>query len=158
MWISASSLAWHRSCKHVLPPLSETMLFHYFRRSPRRPTARIYLASRGSISMKARMEAERKAEELESQLDPEFPSFVKAMLHSHVVRGFWLVSDNTICSSQQFFSSCWRHVLIFLHDMIERVSRAISVTLTCQSKTPLSRWWMRKIKSLIPTTLPTRRG
>ena len=43
--------------------------------------------------MKARMEAERKAEELESQLDPEFPSFVKAMLHSHVVRGFWLVSD-----------------------------------------------------------------
>jgi hypothetical protein len=42
--------------------------------------------------MKARMEAATKAEELESQLDPEIPSFVKAMLHSHVVRGFWLVS------------------------------------------------------------------
>jgi hypothetical protein len=41
--------------------------------------------------MKARLEATRKAEELESQLDPEIPSFVKAMLHSHVVRGFWLV-------------------------------------------------------------------
>lgn len=42
--------------------------------------------------MEARLEAARKAEELESQLDPEFPSFVKPMLHSHVVRGFWLVS------------------------------------------------------------------
>ncbi|RLN17651.1 B3 domain-containing protein [Panicum miliaceum] len=35
-------------------------------RSPRKPTDLIYLASRGSISMKARMEAARKAEELES--------------------------------------------------------------------------------------------
>jgi hypothetical protein len=43
--------------------------------------------------MKTRLEAERKAEELEAQLDPEFPSFVKRMLHSHVVRGFWLVSN-----------------------------------------------------------------
>ncbi|KAG2542933.1 B3 domain-containing protein Os03g0184500-like isoform X2 [Panicum virgatum] len=68
-------------------------------RSPRRPTARIYLASRGSISMKARMEAERKAEELESQLDPEFPSFVKAMLHSHVVRGFWLGLPSHFCDT-----------------------------------------------------------
>ena len=42
--------------------------------------------------MKARREAASKAEELESQLDPEFPSFMKRMLHSHVVRGFWLVS------------------------------------------------------------------
>ncbi|KAL6645252.1 hypothetical protein ACP70R_016860 [Stipagrostis hirtigluma subsp. patula] len=63
------------------------------RRSPRKPTDSIYWASRGSISMKARLEATRKAEELESQLDPAFPSFVKAMLHSHVVRGFWLVSN-----------------------------------------------------------------
>lgn len=42
--------------------------------------------------METRLEAARKAEELESQLDPEYPSFVKPMLHSHVVRGFWLVS------------------------------------------------------------------
>ncbi|TKV97827.2 hypothetical protein SEVIR_9G519800v4 [Setaria viridis] len=69
-------------------------------RSPRKPADLIYLASRGSISMKARMEAATKAEELESQLDPEIPSFVKAMLHSHVVRGFWLVSTQcyTVCS------------------------------------------------------------
>ncbi|RLN41009.1 B3 domain-containing protein [Panicum miliaceum] len=68
-------------------------------RSPRKPTYLIHLASRGSISMKARMEAARKAEELESQLDPEFPSFVKAMLHSHVVRGFWLGLPSHFCDT-----------------------------------------------------------
>lgn len=68
-------------------------------RSPRKPTDLIYLASRGSISMKARLEAARKAEELESQLDPEFPSFVKAMLHSHVVRGFWLGLPSHFCDT-----------------------------------------------------------
>ncbi|KAL6648682.1 hypothetical protein ACP70R_012906 [Stipagrostis hirtigluma subsp. patula] len=68
-------------------------------RSPRKPTDSIYLASRGSISMKARLEATRKAEELESQLDPEFPSFVKAMLHSHVVRGFWLGLPSHFCDT-----------------------------------------------------------
>ncbi|EER92740.1 hypothetical protein BDA96_01G511200 [Sorghum bicolor] len=59
-------------------------------RSPRKPADLIYLARSGTVSMKARLEATRKAEELESQLDPDIPSFVKAMLHSHVVRGFWL--------------------------------------------------------------------
>ncbi|ONL94340.1 B3 domain-containing protein [Zea mays] len=68
-------------------------------RSPRRPADLIYLARRGSISMKARLEATRKAEELESQLDPEIPSFVKAMLHSHVVRGFWLGLPSHFCDT-----------------------------------------------------------
>uniref|UniRef100_A0A0E0K9S4 TF-B3 domain-containing protein n=1 Tax=Oryza punctata TaxID=4537 RepID=A0A0E0K9S4_ORYPU len=54
------------------------------KRSPRKAIDSIYLATRGSISMEARLEAARKAEELESQLDPGFPSFVKPMLHSHV--------------------------------------------------------------------------
>jgi hypothetical protein len=44
------------------------------------------------LASKARLEAIRKPEELESELHHEIPSFVKAMLHSHVVRGFWLVS------------------------------------------------------------------
>ena len=39
------------------------------------------MARGGTISMKARLEATKKAEELESQLDPDIPSFVKAMLH-----------------------------------------------------------------------------
>ncbi|OVA15792.1 B3 DNA binding domain [Macleaya cordata] len=37
-----------------------------------------------------RENAREKAEELESTLGNEFPSFVKPMLHSHVYRGFWL--------------------------------------------------------------------
>jgi hypothetical protein len=49
--------------------------------------------------MEARLEAARKAEELESQLDPEFPSFVKPMLHSHVVRGFWLGLPRHFCET-----------------------------------------------------------
>jgi len=39
------------------------------------------MARSETISMKARLEATKKAEELESQLDPDIPSFVKAMLH-----------------------------------------------------------------------------
>ncbi|XP_015690867.2 B3 domain-containing protein Os03g0184500 isoform X2 [Oryza brachyantha] len=69
------------------------------KRSPRKPIDSIYLATRGSISMEARLEAARKAEELESQLDPEFPSFVKPMLHSHVVRGFWLGLPRHFCET-----------------------------------------------------------
>ncbi|AQL09189.1 B3 domain-containing protein Os03g0184500 [Zea mays] len=68
-------------------------------RSPRKPACRIYFANRGSISMKARLEATRKAEELESELDHEIPSFVKAMLHSHVVRGFWLQLPSHFCDT-----------------------------------------------------------
>ena len=57
------------------------MLFRFFRRSPRKPADLIYMARSETISMKARLEATKKAEELESQLDPDIPSFVKAMLH-----------------------------------------------------------------------------
>lgn len=65
--------------------------------SPRKRSGSIYLARTGTTSMKARLEAERKAEDLEAQLDPEFPSFVKRMLHSHVVRGFWLGLPSHFC-------------------------------------------------------------
>ncbi|KAM0870706.1 hypothetical protein ACQ4PT_039841 [Festuca glaucescens] len=65
--------------------------------SPRKRSGSIYLARPGTTSMKARLEAETKAEELEAQLDPEFPSFVKRMLHSHVVRGFWLGLPSHFC-------------------------------------------------------------
>jgi hypothetical protein len=33
-----------------------------------------------------------RAEEVQAKLPAEHPSFVKRMLQSHVVRGFWLVS------------------------------------------------------------------
>lgn len=34
-----------------------------------------------------------RAEQLQSELDVDFPSFVKPMLQSHVTGGFWLVSE-----------------------------------------------------------------
>ncbi|KAG8073741.1 hypothetical protein GUJ93_ZPchr0006g43902 [Zizania palustris] len=78
----------------VAPDKSERM-----KRSPRKLIDSIYLATRGSVSMEARLEAANKAEELESQLDPVFPSFVKPMLHSHVVRGFWLGLPKHFCDT-----------------------------------------------------------
>ncbi|KAK3142258.1 hypothetical protein QOZ80_4BG0344280 [Eleusine coracana subsp. coracana] len=85
----------------IAPQGSERMA-----RTPRKPTDSIYLARYGSISMKARLEATRKAEELESQLDPEVPSFVKAMLHSHVVRGFWLGLPSHFCDTYMPKKDC----------------------------------------------------
>ena len=43
-------------------------------------------------SRKARENANERAEELESILEKEYPTFVKPMLQSHVTGGFWLVS------------------------------------------------------------------
>lgn len=45
------------------------------------------------MSDECREYAQEKAEELVSGLDPNFPSFVKPMLQSHVTGGFWLVSS-----------------------------------------------------------------
>ena len=50
------------------------------------------LSNRVYASMEAREEAIEKAEKLEAELEPEYPSFVKPMLQSHVTGGFWLVS------------------------------------------------------------------
>jgi hypothetical protein len=33
-----------------------------------------------------------RAKEVQGKLSAEHPSFVREMLHSHVVKGFWLVS------------------------------------------------------------------
>ncbi|CAI9104352.1 OLC1v1003005C1 [Oldenlandia corymbosa var. corymbosa] len=38
-----------------------------------------------------------KAEEIQANLDPQYPSFVKIMLHSHVTRGFWLGLPVAFC-------------------------------------------------------------
>ncbi|MCL7036120.1 hypothetical protein MKW94_021165, partial [Papaver nudicaule] len=43
--------------------------------------------------------AEKQAEEIQSSLDPKFPSFVKLMLPSHVSGGFWLGFPSKFCSS-----------------------------------------------------------
>jgi len=44
-----------------------------------------------------RESAMARAEEIQSSLPAEHPSFVKHMLRSHVVKGFWLVSWYLLC-------------------------------------------------------------
>ncbi|KAJ4767687.1 B3 domain-containing protein [Rhynchospora pubera] len=60
---------------------------------------RSYLINRRSISYEARECALRKAEEIESRLDPIFPCFVRSMLHSHVTKGFWFGIPKQFCTS-----------------------------------------------------------
>ncbi|KAF5206135.1 B3 domain-containing protein [Thalictrum thalictroides] len=48
---------------------------------------------------KAKRCAKERAEEVQANLDPKFPSFVKNMLPSHVSGGFWLGLPTKFCSS-----------------------------------------------------------
>ncbi|PIA56424.1 hypothetical protein AQUCO_00700625v1 [Aquilegia coerulea] len=48
---------------------------------------------------KANQSAKERAEEVQANLDPEFPSFVKVMLPSHVSGGFWMGFPAKFCSS-----------------------------------------------------------
>ncbi|XP_043709647.1 B3 domain-containing protein At3g19184 [Telopea speciosissima] len=70
-----------------------------------RPARRIFnykrrdLANRVYASDEAREYAAQKAEELQSSLDPNIPSFVKPMLQSHVTGGFWLGLSTHFCRS-----------------------------------------------------------
>ncbi|KAG0485304.1 hypothetical protein HPP92_009383 [Vanilla planifolia] len=57
------------------------------------------LLNRVYASDKARAYAIEKAEALQSQLDPQHPSFVKPMLQSHVTGGFWLGLPKYFCTS-----------------------------------------------------------
>jgi hypothetical protein len=51
------------------------------------------LLNRFCASDEARQDAIERAEQVESGLGSDFPTFLKPMLHSHVTRGFWLVSS-----------------------------------------------------------------
>ncbi|XP_042499842.1 B3 domain-containing protein At3g19184-like isoform X1 [Macadamia integrifolia] len=70
-----------------------------------RPRSRIFnykrrdLSNRVYASDEAREYAAQKAEELQSSLDPNIPSFVKPMLQSHVTGGFWLGLPNQFCKA-----------------------------------------------------------
>ncbi|KAF2592182.1 hypothetical protein F2Q70_00045734 [Brassica cretica] len=57
---------------------------------PRRSYQRRDLLNRVYASDDARVYAIERAEALQSSLEPEFPSFIKPMLQSHVTGGFWL--------------------------------------------------------------------
>ncbi|XP_072991173.1 B3 domain-containing protein Os03g0184500-like isoform X2 [Typha latifolia] len=74
----------------------------------RRTFRHLYMSDRASVSFEDRLSAQKKAEEIESQLDPKFRSFVKSMMHSHVIRGFWLTG----------LSGGWQGFAIF-HELID---------------------------------------
>ena len=52
-------------------------------------------------SDEARVYAVERAEELQSGLETDFPSFVKPMLQSHVTGGFWLVSSFSLSDKRK---------------------------------------------------------
>jgi len=51
------------------------------------------LSNRVYASNEVRTLAIEKAEHLESNLEADYPTFVKPMTQSHVTGGFWLVGD-----------------------------------------------------------------
>ncbi|CAI0557267.1 unnamed protein product [Linum tenue] len=57
------------------------------------------LLNRVYASSEVRQYAIHRAEELQSTLDPEHPSFVKPMLQSHVTGGFWLGLPSLFCKT-----------------------------------------------------------
>ncbi|PIA34202.1 hypothetical protein AQUCO_03800055v1 [Aquilegia coerulea] len=48
---------------------------------------------------KVKLCAIQRAEEVQANLDPRFPSFVKSMLHSHVIKGFWMRIPGQFCKT-----------------------------------------------------------
>ncbi|KAJ4874403.1 B3 domain-containing protein [Raphanus sativus] len=64
---------------------------------PRRSYQRRDLLNRVYASDDARVYAIHRAEDLQSSLDPQFPSFIKPMLQSHVTGGFWLGLPRHFC-------------------------------------------------------------
>ncbi|KAH0854381.1 hypothetical protein HID58_073710 [Brassica napus] len=57
------------------------------------------LLNRVYASDDARVYAIDRAEALQSSLEPEFPSFIKPMLQSHVTGGFWLGLPRSFCQT-----------------------------------------------------------
>ncbi|XP_010487845.1 PREDICTED: B3 domain-containing protein At3g19184-like isoform X1 [Camelina sativa] len=66
---------------------------------PRRSCQRRDLLNRVYASDEARMYGIDRAETLQSSLDPDFPSFVKPMLQSHVTGGFWMGLPLRFCKT-----------------------------------------------------------
>lgn len=49
-----------------------------------------------------------RAEEVQANLSPQFPSFLKLMLKSHVTGGFWLVSRRYARAIEMKKKDIWR--------------------------------------------------
>ncbi|XP_020887707.1 B3 domain-containing protein At3g19184 [Arabidopsis lyrata subsp. lyrata] len=81
------------------PPSYKEFGLEPLERRPRRSSQRRDLLNRVYASDDARMYAFDRAEKLQSSLDPEFPSFTKPMLQSHVTGGFWLGLPLPFCKA-----------------------------------------------------------
>lgn len=67
------------------------------RRLGRAYSQRRDLSGRVYASPEARAYAENRADAIQAELDPKFPSFVKPMTQSHVTGGFWLGLPTHFC-------------------------------------------------------------
>ncbi|ERN17562.1 hypothetical protein AMTR_s00059p00130960 [Amborella trichopoda] len=83
----------------AMPAASYKEVKYEYMEMPRRIYKRRALLDRSHISDGARTKAIERAEVLQSNLEPIYPSFVKPMLHSHVKVGFWLGLPVGFCKS-----------------------------------------------------------
>lgn len=74
----------------IIEPLGKLRRYNYRKRD---------LSNRVYASDEDRENAQERAEELQSGLDTEIPSFVKPMLQSHVTGGFWLGLPVQFCKT-----------------------------------------------------------
>ncbi|KAF8410044.1 hypothetical protein HHK36_002564 [Tetracentron sinense] len=86
-----------RVAKNPAPNYKEVVVKHLD--MPRRSYKRRDLSNRVYASDEARTYAIERAEEVQSSLEPDYPSFVKPMLQSHVTGGFWLGLPVHFCKS-----------------------------------------------------------
>ncbi|XP_062177484.1 B3 domain-containing protein At3g19184-like isoform X2 [Alnus glutinosa] len=98
--VDLSSVSVRRSSRVAAKPPSN---YHEVPFEPLGRSIRNYrprdLLNRFYASNEARQDAIERAEQVESGLGSEFPTFLKPMLHSHVTRGFWLGLPVQFCKA-----------------------------------------------------------
>ncbi|CAH8330175.1 unnamed protein product [Eruca vesicaria subsp. sativa] len=98
--VTVESSEVRRSSRAKNPPPSYREFGPDLLERPRRSYQRRDLLNRVYASDDARVYAIERAEALQSSLEPEFPSFIKPMLQSHVTGGFWLGLPRHFCKTQ----------------------------------------------------------
>ncbi|GAV66352.1 B3 domain-containing protein [Cephalotus follicularis] len=81
------------------PPNYKDVPLEPLGRTRRSPYQRRDLLNRVYASDEERVHAIERADEIQSDLDPAFPSFIKPMLQSHVTGGFWLGLPSHFCKT-----------------------------------------------------------
>ncbi|XP_059449635.1 B3 domain-containing protein At3g19184-like isoform X2 [Corylus avellana] len=99
--VDLSSVSVRRSSRVAAkpPPIYKEVPFEPLGRRPIRSYQPRDLLNRFYASDEARQDAIERAEQVESGLGSDFPTFLKPMLHSHVTRGFWLGLPVQFCKA-----------------------------------------------------------